>query len=401
MPTELAYHTDPFCWEFDAEIIDTLALPDGRVGVILSKTFFYPTGGGQEHDTGTLGDAKVSDVLIDDAGIVTHIVDRAVSGNVRATIDGKRRFAFMQHHSGQHLLSQAILDALKIESISANINIDTPSTIDLDTQRDIDLTPGEDLANAIIYQNRAIKTYVVDETQIRAVPLRRPPKVGGAIRVVEIDGFDYSACGGTHCPSTGMIGIVKIVRTEHVNKKLRVHFLCGERAFKYFQHAHTIVTTLARQLDTSPEGILGALEKQSEASRAMQKELRELGELKLGIEAQQLVAQAKSFEEIRFVGAAFRNRPAQELRALAMHLLNESKLVAVLASYDGSKVSLVVACAQDARLTANDLIRKLLSDIGGRGGGDAQIAQGGGAATAEQFNALTATAKNYIRALVP
>ncbi len=397
MPTELAYHADPFCWEFDAEIIDTLALPDGRVGVVLSKTFFYPTGGGQEHDTGTLGDVKVSNVLIDDAGIVMHVVDRPVSGKVRATIDGKRRFAFMQHHSGQHLLSQAILDALKIASLSANINIDTPSTIDLDTQRDLDLTPGEALANAIIYQNRAIKTYVVDESQIRAVPLRRPPKVGGAIRVVEIDGFDYSACGGTHCTSTGMIGIVKIVRTEHVNKKLRVHFLCGERAFKYFQHAHTIVTTLARQLDTNPEGILAALEKQSEVSRGMQKELRELSELKLNVEAQQLVARAESFAGIRLVSASFRNRPAQELRALAMHLLNESKLVAVLASFDDIKVSIVITCAQDVRIHANDLIRKLLSDIGGRGGGDAQIAQGGGAASAEQFRALTTQAKEYLR----
>lgn len=395
MPTELAFHTAPFCWEFDAEIIDQKILPDGRLGVILPKTFFYPTGGGQEHDIGTLGEARVTDVLIDDDGTVMHIVDRQVSGVVRAKIDGTRRLAFMQHHSGQHLLSAAILDAQNIESISANINIDNPSTIDLDTNRDIDLTPGEERANEIIFQDRAIKTYVVDEPMIHTIPLRRPPKVSGAIRVIEIDGFDYSACGGTHCTRTGMIGVIKIVKTEHVNKKLRVHFLCGERALKYFQTLHKIVTNVARQLDTHSEGILGALEKQSETARAMQKELQELREIKLSVEAKQLVAQAETFEGIKWIGALFRNRSAQELRALGMQLQNEPGLVAVLVANDGAKMSIVVS-STDTRVNANNLIRKLLADINGRGGGDARIAQGGGTASEEQFDGILEKARGII-----
>ncbi len=397
MPTELAFHSDPFCWEFDAEIIDQKFLPDGRLGVVLPKTFFYPTGGGQEHDTGTLGEARVTDVLIDDDGVVTHVVDRQVAGVVRATIDGKRRLAFMQHHSGQHLLSAAILDAQSIESISANINIDNPSTIDLDTNHDIDLTPSENRANEIIFQDRAIKTYVVDETMIHTLPLRRPPKVSGAIRIIEIDGFDYSACGGTHCTRTGMIGIIKIIKTEHVNKKLRVHFLCGERALKYFQTTHNLVTNVARQLDTSPEGIWGAIEKQNETARALQKELQELREIKLSIEAKRLAAQAETFEGIKLIAVSFRNRSVQELRALGMQLQNEPGLVAVFASYDGAKVSVVVSAAADARVNANDLIRKLLADINGRGGGDARIAQGGGTANEEQFAGILAKVRVTIR----
>lgn len=401
MPTELAYHTDPFCWEFDAEIVGKVTLPDGRCGVLLPKTFFYPTGGGQAHDTGTLGAARVTDVLIDDDGNVTHVVDRDVSGIVRAQIDGKRRFAFMQHHSGQHLLSQAIREAQKIASVSANINIDNPSTIDLDTNRDIDLTRGEDLANAIIYADRAIKAYFVDQAQIHTVPLRRPPKVGGQIRVVEIDGFDYSACGGTHCTRTGMIGIIKILKIEHINKKLRIHFVCGEKAVKYFQTAHNIVTTVARQLDTNPDGIVGAMEKQSEALRAMQNELQELQALKLMVEAEQLVAQAESFEGIKFIAASFRNRSPQELRALAVQLQNESSVIAALTAYDGAKISIAVACADDTRVSANELIRKILADISGRGGGDNKLAQGGGAASEEQFAAMLANVRGCIRALRP
>lgn len=396
MPTELAYHIDPFCWEFDAEIIETKNLPDGRVGVILPKTYFYPTGGGQEHDTGTLGAANVTDVLIDDAGVVTHIVDRPVTGRVRAKIDGARRFAFMQHHSGQHLLSQAILEAQHIDSISANINIANPSTIDLDTNRDLDLTPGENLANAIIFQDRPIKAYSVAETQIDRVPLRRPPKVSGTIRIIEIDKFDYCACGGTHVTSTGMIGIVKIVKTEHVNKKLRVHFICGDRALRYFQTTHNLVTQVARQLDTSVENVTSALEKQNEIVREMQRELKELREIKLGLEVEEIAARAEMLGKNKLAVASFQNRAAQELRTLGLQLQNEPGLIAVLGSYDGTKVSIVVACAPDTGVSANELIRPLLADIGGRGGGDARLAQGGGAANPTWVENLREKVKHLV-----
>lgn len=397
MPTELAYHADPFCWEFEAEIIGKTTLPDGRWGVVLPKTFFYPTGGGQEHDTGTLGDARVTDVQIDDDGVVTHIIDRDLTATtVHAKIDSARRLAFMQHHSGQHLLSQAIVDALKLDTVSANINIDTPSTIDLETPVDLDVTPAENLANQIIYRDLAIKSYFVDEAQIHTVPLRRPPKVSGQIRIVEIDGFDYSACGGTHCTRTGMIGIIKVLRTERRAERLRVHFVCGERALKYFQNEHSIVTAVARQFDTGAEGIVEGVERQREALRASQKELQELQPLKLRAEAQQLVAQAEAFGSIKLVTASFRNRSPQELRALAGQLQNEAGVVALLAAYDGSKLSLVMACAAETHMNANDLIRKQLADMGGRGGGDARLAQGGGAISEEQFAVLFGKIKNYV-----
>lgn len=398
MSTELSYHIDPFCWEFDAEIIDKKTLPDGRLGVILPKTYFYPTGGGQEHDVGTLGEARVSDVLIDDDGVVVHIVDRDLAATqVHATIDGARRLAFMQHHSGQHLLSQALVETLKLDTVSANINIDTPSTIDLETLADVDVTSAENLANQIIHRDLAIKSYFVDETQIHTVPLRRPPKVSGQIRIIEIDGFDYSACGGTHCARTGMIGIVKILRTERRAERLRVHFVCGQRALEYFQNYHSIVTAVARQFDTGIESIVETIAKQREMISTLQREITELREIKLKVEAQQLVAQAETFESIQLVTASFRNRPPQELRALASQLQNEAGVIALLAAYDGSKLSLTIACAPDTRISANELIRKQLAEIGGRGGGDARLAQGGGAASEQQFMALFAKTKEHIR----
>jgi alanyl-tRNA synthetase len=400
--TELAYLADPFQLEFDAEIIDRVTLPNGRAGVILRKTFFYPTGGGQEHDVGMLGDARVTDVLIDDAGIVVNVVDRAITDpRVYAKIDRARRFAFMQHHSAQHLLSQAIDETLGLETVSANINIDTPSTIDLAIGHhgDVDLTPGENRANALIYEDRPIKSYFISDDQIHTIPFRRPPKVSGQIRVVEIDGCDYSACGGTHCTRTGMIGVVKIVKLERRAEKLRVSFLAGWRAFEYFRNVHSIVTQVARQFDTNPDAVGEVVERQREVLRAAQKELDELKAERVTLEAQRLVASAQAFGSIRLVVAPFRNRAPQELRALAMQLQNVPGVVAMLASHDGTKLSLAVACARDTGISANELIRKQLAEIGGRGGGDAQLAQGGGAASEAQFQLFSAHTGEYVRAL--
>ena len=398
MPTELLYHTDSFRWEFDAEIIDRIKLSDGRLGVVLPKTFFYPTGGGQEHDTGTLGAAHVTDVLIDDEGTVVHVVDRDIVGTtVHAQIDGARRFAFMQHHSGQHLLSQSIVDALKLDTVSANINIDNLSTIDLETPVDVDITPAENLANQIIYRDLAIKSYFVDEAQIHTVPLRRPPKVTGQIRIVEIDGVDYSACGGTHCTRTGMIGVIKVLRTERRAERLRIHFACGERALRYFQNYQNIVSAVARQFDTGIEGTVEAVEKQRETVALMQKELGELKEIALEFEARRLVSQAETLGAIKLITASFPSRSPQELRALAGKLQNEPGVVALLAAYDRGKASLVVSCAANTQIRANDLIRKQLAEIGGRGGGDAKLAQGGGLASEEQFAAMFAKVKENLR----
>lgn len=399
--TELAYRDDPFCFEFDAEIVARVTLSDGRAGVILPRTFFFPTGGGQEHDTGMLGDARVTDVVMNDNdGVVIHVVDRAIpETRVRATIDRARRFAFMQHHSAQHLLSQAILDALGIESVSANINIDNPSTIDL-ICGDVDLTPGENLANAIIYADRPIKAYWIADSQIATVPFRVPPKVAGQIRVVEIEGFDYSACGGTHCTRTGQIGVVKIIRTERRAEKLRVHFIAGQRALEYFQRVHSIVTHIARQFDTSYDALSDALARQRDALRAAQKEIEELRAERLTWEAQRLVANARACGAVKLVVASFRERASQELRALALLLQNMPGVVALLASYDGAKVSLAIACASETSVSAHELLRALVAEIGGRGGGDAKLAQGGGAVSEEQFAAWIARAEENVRAAV-
>ena len=228
MNSQYLYQQDVSILEFEALVVERFILPDGRIGIALDHTYFYPTGGGQEHDTGHIDSAKVVDVYKDDANSqLVHVVEGEVSpGPVRACIDADRRLRHMQHHTAQHLLTQCLLRQTGYETISANINGNSPSTLDLLATQvsKADLEQAELQANRIIYEDRIVKTYFVTPDELQSIPLRRPPKVTENIRIVEIDGFDYSPCGGTHVLRTGSIGLVKVLKAERQNDKMRVLF---------------------------------------------------------------------------------------------------------------------------------------------------------------------------------
>src|SRR4030066_298575 len=231
MNSQLLYQEDPTILEFEAMLVENLTLQDGRRGVVLDQSYFYPTGGGQEHDMGVIGSARVVDVYKDENNLrLIHVVEGEVGlGPVKARIDAERRLRHMQHHTAQHLLTQSILRQTGYETVSANINGYSPSTLDLVATQisKSDLDQAELLANQIIYEDRSVTTYFVSPEELHTIPLRRPPKVTENIRIVEIDSYDYSPCGGTHVQRTGSIGLVKVLKAERQNDKLRVYFIAG------------------------------------------------------------------------------------------------------------------------------------------------------------------------------
>jgi alanyl-tRNA synthetase len=384
---QLAYLNDPLTVEFEARIVQKTLAAEGQIDVILEETYFYPTGGGQAHDTGTLGEARVVDVFKGEAGQVVHRLDRDIGGATAAAhIDWERRLGHMQHHSAQHILSRALEETLGLETLSARISADTPSTIDVPAA---ELSPAEverveRFTNRILFECRPIKSYVINDDQIETVPFRRPPKVSGQIRVVEVEAFDYSACGGTHCPNTGMVGPIKILRLENRNRRLRVHFAAGERPLDYFQQYQNVVTELSRHFSTNLDEIVTVVQTQAEQLRAAQRELRRIEAEILTLEAQTLTARAEPYEGYRLVLATFKDRPLDQLRELARRLREQAGFIVMLAVYDGQKLSLVVGCADDVEVSARALLGEHLSAIGGGGGGDARLAQGGGKATEAQ-----------------
>jgi alanyl-tRNA synthetase len=376
------YYEDPFRLDFETTVIENLRLPDGRLGVILERSYFYPTGGGQEHDTGTLGKAQVLDVFKQEDPVrVVHVIDRPLPlGQAWAKINPERRQRHMQHHTAQHLLTQCFVHLFGLDTLSANINGYNPSTLDLQVLNLLpeQLTQAENLANQFIYENRTVWSYFVTPGQLAELPLRRAPKVSENIRIVEIDGFDYTPCGGTHCSATGQIGVIKIVKTEKQNERTRVHFAAGWQAVELFQASYETVSSLAAGLSVGQRDLVETVLRLNEQLQKTQKDLQALQFERLGWEAGRLAAAAEIIHGRRVVLAVFAGRPTIELRTLGGELVRQPDLISVLAAVDGQKLTLLAACGEVTDMAARDLLAKLLAPFKGRGGGDARLAQGGG-----------------------
>jgi alanyl-tRNA synthetase len=382
--SQALYYEDPFLTRFTATVTGVIPHPTGGYALILDQTYFYPTGGGQDHDTGTIDGNPVLDVQRDeDTDLVRHIVEaNNIQGTVSCEIDWGHRLRNMQHHSAQHLLTQCVLRLFDFPTVSANINGYTPSTLDVVADRLLtagELEQAEELANQIIYENRSIRTYFVEPQDLEKIPLRRPPKVSENIRIVEIENYDYSACGGTHCSQTGMIGLLKILKNERINNKTRLHFIAGQQALGLFRTYHNSTTNLAAILSANALEIETAVLRVNDTLKLSQKEIQSLKREKLAYEAQAIIARSTSIADKKFVFSSFENRSAGELRILADTLKLQENLITVLVSYDGSRLSIVVTCGKESSSNAAQLLRHLLAQFDGRGGGDSQIAQGGGA----------------------
>jgi alanyl-tRNA synthetase len=392
MNPQLLYQEDPTKLEFEANVVEILTLPYGRKGVVLDHTYFYPTGGGQEYDTGQIGSARVVEVYKDEGhSNLVHVVEGEVNfGLEQVHIDAERRLRHMQHHTAQHLLTQCLLRQTGLETISANINGYSPSTLDLVGTKinKSDLEQAELLANRIIYEDRRVKTYIVSPEELKFIPLRRPPKVTENIRIVEIDAYDYSPCGGTHVLQTGSIGLIKVLKAERQNDRLRIFFIAGLQALEVFSQMYDIFSGLANQMSISWQDIPEVVSKQADQLSTLQKDFQALRQASIKYEAQELAGKADGYAGIRLLRASFEGRPVNELRMLAEELKHLPDLVAFLATYDGQKVSLVVTCGDASGRDARQLLVSQLAMINGRGGGDAKLAQGGGVARVEKYKTL-------------
>ena len=404
MDKQALYLQDPQKLEFKSNVVQILNLQDGNLGVILDQTYFYPTGGGQNHDTGSLGKAKVIDVIKDEERhAVIHVLDREIpQGPVKASIDRERRFRHMQHHTAQHLLTQCIERLFDLETVSAHINGYSTSTIDIppcQLTRE-DLNKADVLANQIIYENRRVKSYFVSPDELDHIPLRKQPQVSEEIRIVEIESFDYSACGATHCLNTGTIGMIKILKTENQNQKTRLHFIAGIRALEEFQNIHEITSTLANHFSTHSQELVGTITQQSMQLRKAEKEIESLRNKQLQYEILELIQSCERVGDICILFSNYENRPIKEIRMMANEAKNHHNLIAVFTSHEGDKVGVVVTCGMETNINASELIRTILGSIDGRGGGDQQIAQGGGTINQEQFQSFNEEIKVVVDQVV-
>jgi alanyl-tRNA synthetase len=377
----------------------------GRPAVALSQTAFYPAAGGQPCDLGRLGAFPVTDVHERDDEI-WHVLDGgpppAAGDRLEGRIDWERRFDHMQQHSGQHILSQAFLRALDAQTLS--VHMGTTCTIDvaLPTLDAAGAAAVEALANTVARENRPVIIRDVDPERVAALGLRRPPKVSGPVRVVEIESFDRSACGGTHVRACAEVAPIIIRGWERYKGGTRVDFVCGDRALRDAHDRLALVRDLAGQFSVGETELRDAVARLRGRARELERELAEARARLVEQEAAGLVDAARRAAgagQVAVVAAAFSGRPIEDLRALASAATARERCVAIFATDPDRRM--IVARSPALPVDASAILREALSAHQGRGGGKSEAAEGRAAAApsaAALVEAASAAARRHLAA---
>jgi len=369
--TERLYYTDSYLREFSARVVDRAA--DGLT-VYLDRSAFYPASGGQPHDTGVVAGIPVLEVT-DEGDRVAHRVAAPLStGPVDCAIDWDRRFDHMQQHSGQHLLSAVFHELFGLQTVSFHLGQES-STVDLEGGglEPRTVVEAESHANRIVFENRPLA--VAFEDAAKAEGLRKASEREGTLRIVTIEGLDRSACGGTHVRATGEIGPVLVRKLEKIRSSIRVEFLCGMRAVRRARADYDALARAAQsysaQLDEVPALVANTLETVKDREKQVRKLQLEIA----GYQGRELyAATAPGADGLRRVVRREASGSLEDLRAVAQSFTAQEK--AVFLAVLENPPSVLLAASADAGVDAGKLVKAAVTAAGGRGGGNARVAQG-------------------------
>lgn len=390
MTTRL-YYNDSLLFEFDA-VVTGAREHEGRPAVTLDRTAFYPTSGGQPFDTGTLGAASVVDVVDPpgdaEAGDIVHVLDRplAEGAAVKGTIDRARRLDHMQQHTGQHILSAVFESLHHARTVSFHLGAGM-STIDLDREVGSPAVAASELrANEVVWDNRLVGVRYASEAEAAALPLRKESKRSGTLRLIEVPDCDLSACGGTHVTATGAIGLIAIAGTERFKGGLRVSFVCGTRALSRFGRLRAAIDDSIKRLSVLPEELPAAIGRLQDENKAQRQTMRAQQATLAQSEAEALRARGEPVNGVTLIAAHMPGWDAAGIKMLASILtegglteggLTQTGGTAVALVGDGSPAPVVVARSDDGTLDSARVLRQVIEELGGKGGGKPGMAQGG------------------------
>jgi alanyl-tRNA synthetase len=367
--TDRLYYQDSYLTEFRARVVD--ASPDHK-RIYLDRTAFYPTSGGQPFDTGQLGGLNVVEV-IDEGDRIAHVLsERLEPGEVDGRIDPGRRFDHMQQHTGQHLLSAVLLEMFGAATVSFHLGAEA-CTIDVDrTLEPEQLRQAERRANEIVFENRPVTVSFQHSSQ--DLGLRKPTEREGEVRIVSIQDLDRSACGGTHVRATGEIGTILLRKLDRIRGHLRIEFLCGGRAVARaradFEALSQIARVFSSPLDDAPAMVEAQREKFQEADRTRRRLATELAQ-----------ASGRALFAEMPPGSDGIRRLLRRVESLSEESRAEAQSFtaagpAIFLAPVENPPSILLAASQGSGVHAGDLLKGLLTAAGGRGGGNATLAQG-------------------------
>lgn len=364
------YYSSPYTKEWKT-IIKKTFIKEDKYFVILEETAFYPTGGGQPHDTGTINGIEVLDVFTDENGEILHMTERLPdTTQAFCSLNWKRRFEHMQHHSGQHLLSAVCYTLYNAKTVSFHLGQDY-ATIDFDLS---ELNPSqmekiEQTVNEEIYRNRSIHTYYVSNEELGKLPLLKMPKVTENIRIVEIEGIEYNACGGTHVLRTGEIGIIKLIKAEKQKGMIRLYFKCGLRALQDLNEGQQILGKIAAKFNTGRYEVMNRIEKWEEEKKRLESELAKIKDENNAYLAKELLLK----KEEDFLFHVFEDKPFNELKDLAIMMAHDHNLFILFASTLESKA--VAVHNGTKNISCGKFLKEHMRSFNGKGGGNDKSAQ--------------------------
>jgi len=372
--TERLYYRDSFLREFDAQVI-SCEKEGERWKVVLDRTAFYPTSGGQPHDTGTLGDVPVIEVADAEQKVVHYTSAAVLVGPVHGVIDWPRRIDHMQQHTGQHLLSAAFIELFGFQTVSFHLGKET-STIDLDSPAVIpkQLEEAERRVNDVIFEDKPVVIRFGTAEELIEAGIRKKVERGGILRAIEVEGFDRQPCGGTHLERTGQAGLLLIRKLERRRDQCRVEFASGFRALAAARNDFSTLTQAASVLSCGLGEVPAVLGKLIEERRVQHGAVKRLEERLAEHEARALLASQPSTGALRVISSALEEATPSYLGLLAAKLVAEANVVALLASRASGHV--VFAQTKGLPHDMGALLRDTLKQFGGKGGGAKDFAQG-------------------------
>lgn len=376
--TERLYYSDSHLIEFDARVVDLSDRVSGWTAIVLDRSAFYPTGGGQPSDTGTLNDARVVECIDDGDDGVLHVVQGVAplrGALVHGRVDWSRRLDHMQQHTGQHILSQAFVTLFNAPTKSFRV-LESSCEIDVDLNNPTSevIERAVELANNVIWEDRPITIRNVTSAEAAELPLRKDAARDGDLRLIEIEGFDLTPCGGTHAYRTGEVGIIAVRSWERAKGLTRIEFVAGTRALADYRKANKSARGVAALFSTGRDDAALVAAQMVEEHKELNRRIRVLEESVAEVEAEKLLAAASE----GVVSQVFNGRDAESLKRLAHALVAHPGTVALLASRDKDTARLVFARSADSPGDMSALMREACAMLDGRGGGKPEIAQGGG-----------------------
>lgn len=371
--TERLYYSDSSIAGFEASVV---SVDESRTRVVLDRTAFYPDSGGQPRDYGQINGVEVVD-LVEEDGELIHVLGAALppGDTVQGKVDRARRFDHMQQHSGQHLLS-AVFDSLfGYTTLSFHMGADS-STIELSAPA-LDAAQcqaAERRANEIVFENRPLSVAFEESGQVEG--LRKESKREGVLRIVSIEGIDRSACGGTHVRHTGEIGPILLRKLEKIRGNVRVEFLCGHRAVRRARLDFDALSQIARLFSSPLDDTAPLVAAQLESAKETEKSRRKLALEMATYRGRELYAQASEGPDglRRFLDQRAAGALDDEIRAVAQSFCAQPK--AIYAATSSLPPAVLIVASTDSDIHAGNVLKQALAAAGGRGGGNAQVAQG-------------------------